>query len=304
MLRSKIRLSCFAALMALALLLSGCGSAVTKTNAAGSSPTGKIKIVAAENFLGEVASAVGGDSVEVTSVITNPNADPHDFEPTAQTSKEVSDAQVIVYVGIGYDEWMNKLVTANSSPKTVINLGEGLLGKKDGDNPHVWYIPESMPKLADALAGGLGKIDPSQADAFKKRAQEYKNSLAPLMDLVAKLKQASPVDIAVSEPVFDYMAAALNLNVIDPGFAKAIEEEADPAPGDVAALQDALKEKKVKLFVQNTQAESPTVATIVDAANANQVPVVQVTETEPQGKDYLKWMTDQLTEVQHALGIK
>jgi zinc/manganese transport system substrate-binding protein len=290
--------------MSVALLLSGCGSAVTKSSAAGGAPAGKIKIVAAENFLGEVASAVGGDSVEVTSVITNPNADPHDFEPTAETSKEISDAQVIVYVGIGYDEWMDKLVTASSSSKNVINLGEGLLGKKDGDNPHVWYIPDSMPKLADALADELGKIDPSQADAFKKRAQEYKNSLAPLTELVAKLKQTSPVDIAVSEPVFDYMAAALNLNVIDPRFAKAIEEEADPAPGDVAVLQDALKAKKVKLFVQNTQADSPTVKTMVDVASANEVPVVHVTETEPQGKNYLKWMTDQLIEVQHALGVK
>ncbi|KIL40619.1 hypothetical protein SD70_12645 [Gordoniibacillus kamchatkensis] len=296
--------------------MSGCGStgtkpndaaskpAETKSNNPASAPAGKIKIVAAENFLGEVATAVGGDRVEVTSVITNPDADPHDFEPTADTSKAVNDAQVVVYVGIGYDEWMDKLVKASSASKKVINIGEGLLGKKDGDNPHIWYIPESMPKLADALAEQLGTIDAAQADAFKKRAQDYKTSLTPLTDLVNKLKQPSPTDIAVSEPVFDYMAAALNLNIVDPKFAKAIEEESDPAPGDVAGLQDALKGKKVKLFVQNTQADSPTVKTMVDLASSNQIPIIHVTETEPQGKNYVQWMTDQLSELQKAIGSK
>lgn len=315
---AKVSLTCLTAVMSTALLLAGCGSTGTKPKDAASAPAtetkpkdptasapaGKIKIVAAENFLGEVAIAVGGDRVEVTSVITNPDADPHDYEPTAETSKAVSDAQVVVYVGIGYDEWMNKLLKASSASKQVINVGEGLLGKKDGDNPHIWYIPESMPKLADALADQLGKIDATQADAFKKRAQDYKTSLAPLTDLVNKLKQASPTDIAVSEPVFDYMASALNLKIVDPKFAKAIEEESDPAPGDVSGLQDALKGKKVKLFVQNTQADSPTVKTMVDLATSNQIPVVHVTETEPQGKNYVQWMTDQLTELKNALGSK
>jgi zinc/manganese transport system substrate-binding protein len=285
-------------------MLSGCGSTATKANDSAGPATGKIKIVAAENFLGEVASAVGGDRVEVTSVITSPDADPHDFEPTAETSKTVSDAQVVIYVGIGYDEWMDKLLKAGSASKKVIKVGEDLLGKKAGDNPHIWYIPESMPKLADALADQLGQIDASQADAFKKRAQDYKAGLAPLTDLVNKLKQPSPVDIAVSEPVFDYMAAALNLRVINPKFAKAVEEESDPAPGDVASLQDALKGKSVKLLVQNTQAESPTVKTIVDLATSSQIPIVHVTETEPQGKNYVQWMTDQLTELKNALGVK
>jgi zinc/manganese transport system substrate-binding protein len=301
---TKLSLTCLTAVISTALLLSGCGSTGTKTKDAASAATGKIKIVAAENFLGEVATAVGGDRVEVTSVITSPDMDPHAFEATTDTSKAVSDAQVVVYVGVGYDVWIEKLIKASStSKKNVINLGE-LLGKKDGDNPHVWYIPESMPKLADALAEQLGKIDSSQADAFKKRAQDYKTSLAPLTELVKKLKQTSPTDVAVSEPVFGYMSTALNLKTVNEKFALAIEEETDPAPGDVAALQDALKGKKVKMFIQNTQVDSPTVKTMVDLATANQIPIVHVTETEPQGKNYLQWMTDQLTEVQKALGVK
>jgi zinc/manganese transport system substrate-binding protein len=302
---SRLSLTCLTAAISIAILLTGCGTSKSddssKNNAA---PGAKIKIAAAENFLGEVAAAVGGDRVEVTSIINNPDADPHDFEPTADNSKAVSDAQVVVYVGIGYDEWMNKLLKAGSGSKTVIALGSDLLGKKEGDNPHVWYIPESMPKLADALADKLGKIDPSQADNFKKRAQDYKTTLAPFNDLVQKLKQSSPADIAVSEPVFDYMAEALNLRIVDPKFAKAIEAESDPAPGDIADLQNAIKGKKIKLFVQNTQADSPTVKNMADLANSNQIPIVHVTETEPQGKNYVQWMTDQLNEVKNALGVK
>lgn len=308
--------------ISLSLLLSACGNS-PKTNEAAkpsSTPTSntaattantttpavKIKVVAAENFLGEVVSAVGGDRVEVTSIINNPDADPHDFEPTAETSKAVNDAQVVVYVGIGYDEWVDKLLKASStsSSKTVIQVGSELLGKKDGDNPHVWYDPTSMPKLADALANKLAKVDPSQADAFKKRAQDYKTSLAPLSDLVQKLKQSSPTPIAISEPVFDYMAEALNFNAVNPKFAKAIEEEVDPGPGDIAALQNDINAKKIKFFVQNTQVDSPTVKNMVDLAAKNGIPIVHVTETEPQGKNYVQWMTDQLNEVKNAIGVK
>ena len=308
------------AALSIVLFLSGCGEspashidtvqssdqAQSSSNSADASPapSAKIKVVAAENFLGEVLSAVGGDRVDVLSIIHNPDADPHAFEPTAETSKAVSDAQLVVYVGIGYDEWMKKLLSASSASKAIINVGGDLLGKKSGDNPHVWYIPDSMAKLADAAAEKLSRIDPSDAEAYKKRADAYKASLVPLTDLMTQLKQPTPTDIAVSEPVFDYMADALNLHIINPKFAKAIEEESDPAPMDMANLQNALSSKQVKLFVQNIQADSPTVKNMVNLSQKNHIPVVHVTETEPAGKTYLQWMTDQLNEVKQALQTK
>jgi zinc/manganese transport system substrate-binding protein len=321
---SRLSVTCLSAAVSISLLLSGCGNSSKPNDAAKSSepaastvsieptktstPTSsaKIKIVAAENFLGEVATSVGGNRVEVTSIITSPDTDPHSFEPTADTSKAVNDANVIVYVGVGYDVWMNKLLGASSTSnsKKVIDVGSDLLGKKDGDNPHIWYIPTTMSKLADALADKLTQIDPSGADAYKKGAQDYKASLAPLNDLVQKLKQSSQAPIAVSEPVFDYMAEALNFKIENSKFSKAVEEETDPAPGDIAALQDDIKAKKIKFFVQNTQVESPTVKNMVDLAAKNQIPVVHVTETEPQGKNYVQWMSDQLNEIKDALGVK
>jgi zinc/manganese transport system substrate-binding protein len=290
-----------------ALLLSGCGAAgigsSSKSGDASSSPAGKIKLVAAENFYGEAAKAVGGDYVEVTSILNSPDADPHDFEPTPEVSKSVHDAKIVIYNGIGYDECMKKLIDASGDAKnkTIIAVGSDILGKKEGDNEHVWYMPDMMPKYADQLAERLGKLDPSHKDVYQKQADAYKASLAPFSDLVKELKQTSPTPIAVSEPVFDYMAEALNLTVADKRFSLAAEESTDPAPNDVALLQNDIKGKKIKMFVNNIQASSPTVKMIADLAKQNGVPVIEVTETLPSGKNYVQWMVDQLNQIKAAL---
>ncbi|GGE31980.1 metal ABC transporter substrate-binding protein [Pullulanibacillus camelliae] len=263
-----------------------------------------IQIVAVEDFYGEVAEAVGGDYVKVTSIIDKPNIDPHDFEPTANTSKIVNNGQVLIYNGIGYDNWMDKLISSssNASDKTVIRVGDDLLNKKEGDNEHLWYIPSTMPTLADALADKLAKLDPSHADYYKQQADKYKKSIQPLQDLVSKLKQDTPKKVETTEPVFDYMLQALNYQVDNEKFSMAIEEETDPAPADLAQMKNDLKNKKVAFFVQNTQVESPVVKQLSSLAKENNIPIVKVTETLPAGKDYVQWMTDELKQVENAQG--
>jgi zinc/manganese transport system substrate-binding protein len=289
-------------------LLAGCGS-TKQTGSASSNSTDqkqKIKVVAAENFYGEVAQAVGGDHVQVTSIITNPSADPHDYEATANDSKAVADAQVVVYNGIGYDDWVAKMLKADSSAqnKEIVVVGKDLSGKVAGDNPHVWYDPSTMPKLTKKLADDLGKLDPSNAQDYQKRANDYIRSLAPLTAQVTKLRQSIPVNIEVSEPVFDYMANALNLNVNDPKFAKAVEEGNEPSAADIANVQKDIKNKEIKFFVYNTQTDMPTVKNIVKLAESNGIPIVRVTETEPTGKNYLQWMTAQLDQVGKVFGVQ
>ncbi|WP_274651321.1 metal ABC transporter solute-binding protein, Zn/Mn family [Paenibacillus humicola] len=263
----------------------------------------KIKIVAAENFYGEAAEAVGGDRVDVTSLLTSPDADPHDYEPTPEASKAVHDAQVVIYNGIGYDAWMKKLIDASgdAASKTVIAVGSDVMGRKEGDNEHVWYNPDTMPKYAQALAGRLGQLDPDHKADFMKRADEYIASLRPMTDLAKQLRQNAPLPVAVSEPVFDYMAEALNFSVTDMRFELAAEEETDPAPADVARLQDDIKAKKIKLFVNNIQASSATVKNIVELCKTNGIPIIEVTETMPSGKTYVQWMTVQLNQIKAAL---
>jgi zinc/manganese transport system substrate-binding protein len=293
------------------VLLSGCGHSSSNTAPSSSekttvTPGAKINVVAAENFYGEVAQAVGGDRVEVTSILNNPNTDPHDFEPTPETSKLVNNAQVIIYNGVGYDAWMDKVLQAGSdtNSKSVIKVADDLMGKKEGDNEHVWYDPATMPKLATKIADDFAKLDPKQKEAFHKRAQTYIASLVPLQEKVQQLKQASSIKIDVSEPVFDYMAEALNLKIADQKFSKAIDEGTDPAPADLGQLQNDIKGKQVKLFIHNIQNSSPTIDNIVNLAKSAGIPVVKVTETEPKGKNYSRWMMDQLNEVGKALGMK
>jgi zinc/manganese transport system substrate-binding protein len=278
-------------------LVAGCSSAKDSKN------SGKIKIVAAENFYGEVAKAVGGDFVDVISILTSPDMDPHDFEPTPQASKDIDAAKIVIYNGAGYDEWMSKLTLASGDAKnkTVISVAKDVMGKKEGDNEHVWYNPETFPKYAKDLAEKLGKLDPANAAAYTKQADAYIATLAPFTDLAKSLKQASPVPIAVSEPVFDYMAEALNLSITDEKFKMAAEEGIDPAPADIVQLQNDIKNNKIKMFVNNIQNSSPTVKNMVDLATKSGVPVIEVTETLPKDKNYVQWMTDQLNQIKTAL---
>jgi zinc/manganese transport system substrate-binding protein len=299
-----LRITSLSLISIILIVLTACGSQSTPNTKLNTiAPDHTIQLVAAESFYGELAKAVGGDRVKVTSILAGPDVDPHNYEPSAETAKQINDAHVILYNGIGYDEWMKKLIKANShaNNQIIIAVGSDVSGKQDGDNPHVWYEPTTMPKLADFLAAKLAVLDPSQASAYKARAEQYKSRLAPITDLVHSLKQTVSMDIAVSEPIFDYMAEALNLKTIVPKFALAVEEETDPSPGDVAKLQTAIKNKAIRFFVQNTQVQSPIVRNMSDLAKQNQVPLVQVSETEPKGQDYVQWMTGILNQVQAAL---
>jgi zinc/manganese transport system substrate-binding protein len=283
--------------LAIISMLSGCG----KDKAV--NPSGKIKIVAAENFYGEVAKAVGGDLVDVVSLLTSPEMDPHDYEATPQASKDVDAAQVVIYNGIGYDEWMKKIIEASggTDSKTVIAVASDVMGKKAGDNEHQWYNPETFPKYAMLLAEKLGKLDPDNAATYSKQADAYITTLAPFTDLAKELKQATAVPIAVSEPVFDYMAEALNLTVTNKKFELAAEDGVDPSPADVAKLQDDIKAKNIKMFVNNTQASSTTIENMVVLAKENSIPIIEVTETLPKDKSYIQWMTDILNQIKAAL---
>jgi len=257
----------------------------------------KIRIVAAEEFYGEAARAVGGENVEVISVLKGSNIDPHHFEPTPDISRQIHEANVIIYNGLGYDDWMENLIGASDKSKEVIVVGKDVAEKQEGDNEHVWYDPATMPKLVSVLADLFSRMDPANEDSYRQGAREYLESLAPLNELVARLKQAEPVTVAVSEPVFDYMLNALNYTVNNEMFAKAIEEETDPSPADLARLTDDIKNRRIRFFVHNVQTESPIVQNMVNLAKAHQIPVIEVSETAPQGKSYIEWMTEQLGQM-------
>lgn len=281
-------------LVGLGGILAGCQS----TTKATPTTNGKIKIIASLDFYGQTAKQVAGKYGQVTSVINRPGIDPHDFEATVQTAKVASKASLIIYNGLGYDDWMSKLIVNKANNAKVIQVGTTIAGQKDGANEHVWYDPTTMPKLAQKIALELAKIQPEHKQYFLKQAEAYQASLKPLTTKIAQLKQqAHGQKVAVSEPVFDYSLAAMGYQVSNAHFAKAIEEGADPSPKDIQQMQTAIKKRKIAFFVENTQSDSNIVDNMVKLAQQSGVPVLKVTETLPAHQTYESWMLAQYQQL-------
>jgi zinc/manganese transport system substrate-binding protein len=261
-----------------------------------------IPILAAENFYGEVAEAIGGDRVKVENLLLNPDTDPHDFEPPASVARAVADAAVVIMNGADYDHWMEKLVEASASEdRTVIDVAS-LIGVKEGDNPHIWYNPAAVPALVDALAKDLVRIDPEGAAGYESRRAAYLETLAPLTAKIAAIKgRFAGAPVTATEPVFGPMAAALGLDMCNQAFQTAIMNEAEPAATDIAAIEDDLRNRRVKVLFYNEQVTDPLTERLLAAAKEGDVPVVGVTETLPEGSTYASWMIDQLNATEKAL---
>jgi zinc/manganese transport system substrate-binding protein len=261
-----------------------------------------VKVVAAENFYGDLATQIGGANVAVTSILSNPDDDPHLFEASPETAKALSDAKVVIVNGVDYDPWIEKLISAHKAPgRREITVG-ALVGHKPGDNPHLWYDPAYMKAAAKALVADLVAVDPAHKVDYEQGQAKFLDSLKPLDDKIAAMRKSySGQPVTASEPVFGYQAALIGLNVRNEKYALAIMNNAEPSASDVAAFEDDLKGHKVKVMLYNAQASEPTVKRLVDIAKEQKIPVVGVSETEPPDSTYQKWMTDQLDALDKAL---
>lgn len=275
--------------------LVGCGAKTTTAK----NETGKIKVVASLDVYGEVAKAVLKDHGQVQTIINKPSMDPHDFEPTTKTAKQIADSDLIIYNGLGYDGWMSSLLKASSQKTAAINVAKDVAGQKDGANEHVWYDPDNMIKLTQQLVKRFSKQDAKHAKAFAKNGQAYIQKLETVNAKIATLKAHKTQDkVAVTEPVFDYMLQKMAYQVSDPEFAQAIEEGTDPTPKILDALQSDLATQKVEFLVVNQQTDSKIVTTIKETAKAHDVPMLYVTETLPAHKTYSTWMLSQLDKLE------
>jgi len=261
-----------------------------------------VKIVAAENFYGDMARQVGGDKVDVTSVLSNPDDDPHLFEASPETARALADAKVVIVNGVDYDPWMEKLLAAHPSPGRKEIVVGALTGHKGGDNPHLWYDPAAVEAAAKALAAALAAVDPTHKADYQQGLMTFRDSLKPLDAKIAAMKKAfAGTPVTASEPVFGYQAALIGLSVRNEKFALAVMNNAEPTPSEVAAFEDDLKGHKVKVMLYNAQASEPAVQRLVKMAKDNGVPVVGVSETEPPNATYQSWMLGQLDALDHAL---
>jgi len=293
----------FVAVPLLAAGLAGCATTpATRTAAADSSV---VSVVAVENFWGSLAAQLGGAHAKVTSVIVNPDADPHDYEPTAADGRMLASARLVIVNGVGYDAWAGKLVAANeSSVRTVLDVGD-LVGAKDGDNPHRWYDPDDVRQVIDRITVDYKAADPADAAYFDARHDTVVNaSLKPYFDLIAQIKaRYSGTPVGASESIFAMLAPALGLDLITPSsFLTAISEGGDPTAKDKSTIDAQLKNKQIKVYVYNSQNATPDVQAQVNAAKAAGIPVGTITETlVPAGASFQDWQVAQLAALQRAL---
>jgi zinc/manganese transport system substrate-binding protein len=309
--RQRRRWSVVIAVAAVALL-AGCsttpGGSVASTAAVGSgsaSSGAKIAVVTAENFWGSLAAQLGGDHVQVTSVIDNPDADPHAYEPTAADATTMATARLAIVNGAGYDAWAGKLIDANPvAGRVVLTVGD-LVGVKAGGNPHRWYSPTDVRAVIDKITEDYGRLDPASAAAFGTlHEQVITGALKDYFALVETIKTTyAGTQISASESIVTPLAQATGLTMLTPAsFLAAISEGTDPTAADKATIDAQLTGKQVKVYVYNRQNATPDVQRQVEEAKAAGIPVVTVTETlTPAGASFQDWQVAQLRALVAAL---
>jgi len=263
-----------------------------------------IPVLGTENFYADLLAQIGGARVSATSLLNDPNADPHAFEASPSAAATVADAKLVIVNGLGYDDFMQHLLGASPNASRVVIDLQQLLGLGSDANAHVWYDPGTMPKVAAAAEAALAKLEPANATYFAAREQAYIASLAPLAAKIAELKaKFSGAPVAFTEPVAGDLAKAIGLQVLTPeSFQRAIENGTDPAPADVAAERDLLTGKTVRALLFNSQVITPLTTQIHDLAVASGIPVVGVAETLPsQYQTYQAWQLAQMNELEAAL---
>ena len=300
--------------LAAALLASACSSSSSGTsNAASTSPaaassTATITAIGAENEYASVISQVGGKYVKASSIMSNPNTDPHTFEASPSVAQEMSQAKLIVQNGVGYDDWASTIENAAAdSSRKVINVQQLLGLPNSTPNPHLWYNPTTMPKVASAIATDLGQIDPAHASYYKSNAASFTASLGAWTQAIAAFKAAHPnTQVATTEPVADYMLQAAGTDNLTPfTFQADIMNGTDPSPQGVALENSLFTQHKVKVFLYNQQVTDSLTQSFIKLANENGIPVVGVYETMPTpGYTYQSWMEAEVNALNKAVTSK
>ncbi|NRO91498.1 Manganese-binding lipoprotein MntA [Lactobacillus helveticus] len=250
----------------------------------------KVSIVTTTNVYADIAKNVAGKYGSVQAIIKNSATDPHDFEPTTADAKKLTNANIIVANGLGYDSWMNKL--ASSVSKKPVLVGEDLMGLKKVDNLHIWYDLDMPTKYVNYLVKRLSKLDKKHAAYFKENGDKYLAKIAKVKQIAKSADKKNNKPVFVSEPVFDYGLEEAGYKMGDKEFEEAIENGTDPSPKTINKMTNEIKDKKIAFFVNNTQASSSTVKTFVKLAKENGVPVLNVRETIPNHMTYLDWMRE------------
>jgi len=238
----------------------------------------------------------------VSSILSNPGQDPHLFELSPSAARDVSTARIVIYNGVDYDPWMEKLLGAARSADRKTIIVADLIGKKIGDNPHIWYDPVTMSALGKRLSDTLIAEDPANKAGYEERLARFEESLKPIQGKIGELRQRfAGTPVTATEPIFGYMFDALGMQVTNQTFQLAVMNGTEPSASDIASFEDSLKMHRVKLLIYNSQATDPIADRMREIAKAAGIPLVAATETTPVGENYQSWMMNELDAVERAL---
>ncbi|HLY48249.1 MAG TPA: zinc ABC transporter substrate-binding protein [Solirubrobacteraceae bacterium] len=282
--------------------LAGCGSSA---GSGGDGPSGRLQVVAAENFWGSIAGQLGGSKVSVRSIIVNPETDPHSYEPTAADGVVLARSQMAIVNGIGYDRWASQLLAADpSSSRVVLNVGN-LLGLSEGDNPHQWYSPTSVRRVIDQIVADYKRLDPKDDAYFERQRTAFESrGLAGYDRLIAQIRaRYAGVPVGYSESIFQPLGQALGLRLLTPySFAKAIAEGTDVSASDKQTVDAQAQQHMIRVWVYNSQNATPDVQRVNQLARAAHIPITTITETlSPASASFEQWQVAELQSLERAL---
>jgi zinc/manganese transport system substrate-binding protein len=291
--------------LALSVTFAGCAMSLPPGGESSAAFSDRVvRVVAAEDFWGSIASQIGGAHARVTSIIANPDTDPHAYEPTASDARGLADAQVAIANGAGYDPWMDRLLAADGGSRKVLDVGD-LVGVAPGGNPHLWYDPGFVDRYITAFAADLAGADPSDRAYFTSRARDYEQvGLAAYHGEIARIRaRFAGTPVGASESIVVYLCRALGLDLVTPpSFLRAISEGTDVSAGDKLTIDRQIRGRAIAVYLENTQNLTPDVQAQVSEARSARIPLVPVTETlQPTGTTFQAWQTAQLRTLDAAL---
>jgi zinc/manganese transport system substrate-binding protein len=280
---------------------------VATSNQKSNLSSNNINVVAGENFWGSLVSQVGGNKVSVFSIVSDPNADPHEYESNANDARKVNQASYVIENGAGYDDWLGKLISANpSSQRKLLNVAD-LVGVKSGGNPHLWYSPTFVNKTVKQMELNLISIKPADKSYFEGQYNDLVKKLSVYQNQIKSIKRSyGGTKVAATEDIFYYLAQASGLNLISPGaFTEAVAEGNDPPADSVVTFQNQIKDRQPKLLVYNVQTVTPLTTSIRAQAKAQAIPVIGVSETiQPPTLSFENWMSQEVSNLNQALKQK
>jgi zinc/manganese transport system substrate-binding protein len=285
-------------------LLAGVLLASCSAGPAGPSAPGALQVIAAENAWGSIAAQLGGTHVSVTSIGTNPNADPHEYESNPADARAFATADYVILNGAGYDDWATRLLDANpNAGRRTFTIAQ-LLGVRQGDNPHAWYQPDWVERVADRITADYKSLDSADAVYFDQQRHAFRAALKPYQDRIAAIRdQFGGTPVGATESIFVYLAGALGVNLISPPrFMQAVSQGNDPPAQDVTTFNAQIKNREIKVLVYNEQTSTAVTTTLRQLAAQEKIPVVGISETlHPPGASFQQWQLAQLVTLQDAL---